>query len=365
MTRPFTEEHGEIRRYVRSWLDDRAPLTEVRRIMETESGFDPALWSELGELGWLGMAVAEEYGGSGLGFMEVAVVAEEMGRTLFPSPFLATVAMGATLVATSGTETQRQAILPEVVAGALKLGVAVEPAARVAVAAVEAGDGWLLEGPARFVLDGHTADLLVVEATTGDGPRLFLVQDQDGVRRERLSVLDLTRPQAHLDFAGARASLLGDPGDPIDRGRTEMGLWAIGALSMEQVGGARACLEMAVEYARERHQFGRPIGSFQAIKHMCADMLVEVESATSAAHHLAGAIGHDPEETAVAAPLAKAYCADAYYRTAATAIQVFGGIGFTWEHHAHLHLKRAKSGQLLLGSSGHYRRRLAERLGIT
>lgn len=365
MSEGFTDEHEEIRRYVRQWLDERAPVEVVRELMETEAGWDAGHWSELGELGWLGMAVDEEMGGAGLGFMELAVVAEEMGRTLFPSPFLSTVVMGSTVVADLGTEDQTGALLSEVAGGKMTLAVAVDPAARPTVAATESDDGWRLNGEARFVLGGHTADQVLVEADAGSGARLFLVDAGGaGVKSERLSVLDLTRPQAALTFADVPAEPLGEAGPSFEAAREEMTIRAIGALAMEQVGGAQACLDMSVDYAKDRHQFGRPIGSFQAIKHMCADMLVEVESARSAAYHLAWAIDHDPDEARIAAPLAKAYCADAYYRAAAATIQIHGGIGFTWEHHAHLHLKRAKTGQLLLGDSASHRGRLADRLGI-
>lgn len=365
MSRAFTDEHDEIRRYVRQWLDERAPIDVVRESMETEAGFNHSLWSELGELGWLGMALDEDLGGGGLGFMELAVVAEEMGRTLFPSPYLSTVVIGAGLVAGVATEEQCRSILPDVAGGALRLAVAVAPAARVSVAGIEVDGGWRLTGEAGFVLDGHTADLLIVEADIAGKSRLFLVEvGAEGLEARPDSVLDLTRPMAQVSFEGTSARPLGDGDEDVETARQQMVVRAIGALAMEQVGGAQACLDMSVEYAKDRHQFGRPIGSFQAIKHMCADMLVEVESARSAAYHLAWAIDDDPEEARIAAPLAKAYCADTYYRTAASTIQIHGGIGFTWEHHAHLHLKRAKSGQLLFGDSAYHRARLADRIGI-
>lgn len=365
MSEGFTEEHEEMRRYVRQWFDERAPVEVVRGLMETEAGWDRGQWSELGELGWLGMAIDEDMGGAGLGFMEMAVVAEESGRSLFPSPFLATVVMGGALVGALGSEAQKETLYPDLVAGNTTLAVAVDPAARPAVSATESEDGWRLNGEARFVLGGHTADRVLVEADTSAGSRLFLVDGADaGLKTEQLSVLDLTGPQADLTFAGVLAEPFGEPGPSFEAAREEMAIRAIGALTMEQVGGAQACLEMSVDYAKNRHQFGRPIGSFQAIKHMCADMLVEVESARSAAYHLAWAIDHDPDEARIAAPLAKAYCADAYYRAAAATIQIHGGIGFTWEHHAHLHLKRAKTGQLLFGDSTWHRGRLADRLGI-
>lgn len=360
MSASFTDEQEELRRYARQWLDERAPLEEVRRITETGEGFDQQQWTELAELGWLGIAVDEAYGGAGYGFMEQAVLAEEMGRSLYPSPFLSTVVMGSVLVEATGDDLQKDEILGAVVAGERRLAVAAGGAAQHDFTAAADGDGWKVSGSARFVLDGHTAHTLIVEAAGPTGPEIFLVAaDSPGVSRERLDVMDPTRPQAELRLSDASATRLGE-GSSV----AKMMDRSVAALAMEQVGGARACLDMSVEYAKTRYQFGRPIGSFQAIKHMCADMLVGVESARSAAYHLAWAIDHDPEEVAVAAPLAKSYCGEAFFLAAADTIQIHGGIGFTWEHHAHLYLKRAKSSQLLFGDAVAQRSRLAESLGI-
>ena len=363
MSGAFTEEQEELRRYARQWLDEKAPLETVRKISETAEGFDPDHWSELGELGWLGIAVGESYGGSGFGFMELAVLAEEMGRTLYPSPFLSTVVLGAWLVERLGTEEQRSEILPALVRGEHRLAVTAGAAAVGDFAARGEGSNWVVSGHARFVLDGHTADTIVVEAATEAGNRLFLIDGKaEGLDRRPLSVMDLTRPQAEITATEVEASPLGEASaddvvaQALDR--------AVAALAMEQVGGAQACLGMSVEYAKVRHQFGRPIGSFQAIKHMCADMLTAVESARSAAYHLAGAVDHDPAEVAVAAPVAKSFCSEAYEKAAGDTIQIHGGIGFTWEHDAHLYLKRAKSSALLFGDAGYHRAALATRLGL-
>lgn len=364
MSASFTEEQEELRRYARQWLDERAPLDEVRRVMETDEGFDGAQWAELADLGWLGMAVDESHGGAGYGFMEQAILAEEMGRSLYPSPFLATVAMGAHLVARLGTAGQKAEILQAIVAGEHRLAVAAGSCARHDFTARRTADGWLLSGSARFVLDGHTAHMLIAEAAGDAVSRLFLVDlAANGVSREPLDVMDLTRPQAEIRLSDVGATPLGEGGEEQQALATMMDR-AIGVLAMEQVGGAQACLDMSVKYAKDRHQFGRPIGSFQAIKHMCADMLVAVESARSAAYHLAWALDNDPDEVAVAVPLAKSYCGDAYFQAAADTIQIHGGIGFTWEHNAHLYLKRAKSSQLLFGDGASHRSELAERLGV-
>lgn len=355
----FTPDQEELRRYVRQWLDDRAPLEAVRRIMETGEGFDRSQWAELAELGWTGMAVAEERGGSGFGFRELAVVGEEMGRSLYPSPFLSSVVLGATLLETLDDDPQ---LLADVAAGRQRVAVAAGRAAAHTVTASGDGDNRVLEGTARFVIDGHTADVIVVQAKTEEGPAIFAVAGEHLARR-RSSELDLTRPLARVEFERSPGRLLA-AGPVVDSVLARMEARAAAFLAAEQVGGAQACLDMSVEYAKQRHQFGRPIGSFQAIKHMCADMLVAVESARSAAHHAAWALDEDPAEAELAVPLAKSYCSEAYFRAAADTIQIHGGIGFTWEHNAHLYFKRAKATQLMLGDPGHHRRRLAASLGL-
>jgi alkylation response protein AidB-like acyl-CoA dehydrogenase len=369
MTVGFTQDQEELRRYARRWLDERAPLDHVRAVMETHGGFDADQWHELGELGWLGMAVPEEYGGAGYGFVELAVLAEEMGRSLYPSPFLSSVVMATSAVQRAGTDDQRARLLPGLAAGATRATLALtesdgswDPHPSSTTASLE-DDGWVVDGTKHYVLDGHTADLVVVSARVGEGTGLFLIeQGAPGLSVERVDPLDLTRPLATVEMTGARAERLGQ-GQAV--GVVEHVLTrAVAALAMEQVGGAQACLDMSVAYAKERHQFGRPIGSFQAIKHMCADMLVAVESARSAAYHLAGVLDSDEDEAAIAAPLAKAYVSEAYFSCAADAIQIHGGIGFTWEHDAHLYLKRAKSSHLLFGTPTRHRAALAARLDL-
>ena len=361
MSVSFTEDQEELRRYARQWLDDRAPIDEVRRIMESSEGFDRDQWREMAELGWLGIATPEEYGGAGYGFAELAVLAEEMGRSLYPSPFLSSVVVGAGLVGRLGDDSQKRKVLGGIVSGSSTLAVAVPPFAEVDVEGERDGDSWLLSGSARFVLDGHGADTFLVAARIDRELRLFLV-DGSAVETEPMAVMDLTRPQSVVRLEGARATELGsgEPREAIEG----VAVRAVATLAMEQVGGAQECLEMSVAYAKERHQFGRPIGSFQAIKHMCADMLVAVESARSVAYHLANVVDTDPDEAAIAAPLAKSFCSETYFTTAADTIQIHGGIGFTWEHHAHLYLKRAKTSMLLFGDPTHHRSLLAARVGV-
>lgn len=366
----FTTDQEELRRYARQWLDDKAPLEMVRQTMDTDAGFEPALWKEMGELGWLGIAVPEEHGGAGYGFGEVAVLGEEMGRGLFGSPFLSSVVMGTTLVQALGTPEQVDELVPPLVSGDKRLSVAlVDGGGRAAdgfdTGVIGGNGGWTITGSKRFVVDGHTADTVLVAASTDAGVVVLMVDgDAAGLTRTRLDTMDLTRPLADLDFDGVPAIQLGEEGPGAAAALGSMLDRAVGYLAMEQVGGARACLDMAVEYAKTRHQFGRAIGSFQAVKHMCAEMLVEVESAKSAAYHLAAALDNDPSEVPVAARLAKSYCSEAFFRCAADTIQIHGGIGFTWEHNAHLYFKRAKSSELMFGDPAEHRRRLADLLEI-
>jgi alkylation response protein AidB-like acyl-CoA dehydrogenase len=232
------------------------------------------------------------------------------------------------------------------------------------LAASESGGGWTLDGHKMFVIDGAVADLVLVAAHTGRGVSLFAVEGTaSGLTRTALATMDQTRKQARLEFAGTPARLVGEEGGAGDVLTRTLDLAAV-ALAAEQVGGAQRCLDMAVEYAKSRIQFGRPIGSFQAIKHKCADMLLEVESAKSAAYYAGWAAAEDSDELPVVASLAKSYCSEAYFHAAAENIQIHGGIGFTWEHDAHLYFKRAKSSELLLGDPSYHRELLAQRIGI-
>ena len=369
----FTEEQEELRRTARRWLEEKAPSALVRRLMVTEEGYDPGLWAEMAQLGWQAIAIPEEYGGAGFGFLEQAVLLEEMGRSLLPSPYFATTVMAAPLLLEAGSDQQRKRWLPGIAAGEVTATVAIAEAGGgwdsggIEAVASRDGDGWVLEGTKSYVLDGHTADLLVVAATSDEGTSLFLVPgDAAGLERRRLETMDMTRKLAEVSLEGVRVpadAVLGASGEgwePLER----MLQQAVVALAMEQVGGAQRCLEMAVDYAKQRIQFGRPIGSFQAVKHKCADMLVQVESAKSAAYYAAWAVAEANDEVALVAPLAKSYCSEAYFFCAAENIQIHGGIGFTWEHDAHLYFKRAKSSELLFGDPAQHREALAGRIGL-
>jgi alkylation response protein AidB-like acyl-CoA dehydrogenase len=367
----FSEEQEELRRTVRSFLEQKSPESEVRRLMETTEGYDPSVWKQMGEqLGLQGLAIPEEFGGSGYSYVELGVVLEEMGRSLLCAPYFSTVVLAANTLLHCGDESAQKEYLPGIASGETIATLAfTEPSGRwdadgIQMTASGSGDSWTLDGEKMFVIDGHTADLLLVAARTGAGISLFAVPaDASGVTRTPLSTMDQTRKQAKVEFSGTPARLIGADGagwDTLDR---VLDLAAVG-LAAEQVGGAQKCLEMSVEYAKVRVQFGRPIGSFQAIKHKCADMLLEVESAKSAAYYAMWAASELNDELPVVASLAKAYCSDAYFHAAAENIQIHGGIGFTWEHPAHLYFKRAKSSELLLGDPTYHRELLAQRIGI-
>jgi alkylation response protein AidB-like acyl-CoA dehydrogenase len=367
----FSTEQQELRSMVRDFLADRSPESEVRRLMETEEGYDPAVWSQLGdELGLLGLAIPEEYGGAGYGFVELGVVLEEAGRALLCAPYFSSVVLAATTVLHSGDDAARKDYLPGLASGQVRGTLALtEDSGRwdeagVTLRAAQTSDGWTLEGHKNFVLDGHTATLILVVARTPSGISLFAVDaDAAGLTRTPLSTMDMTRKLARLDFAGTPARLLGSEGAAWPLLARVLDLAAIG-LAAEQVGGATKAMEMAVDYAKIRIQFGRPIGSFQAIKHKCADMLVRVESAKSAAYYGLWAAAELNEELPAVASLAKSYCSDAYFHCAGENIQIHGGIGFTWEHPAHLYFKRAKTSQLLFGDPTYHRELLAQRIGI-
>jgi alkylation response protein AidB-like acyl-CoA dehydrogenase len=367
----FSEEQEELRRTVRSFLEDKSPSAEVRRLMETTEGYDPAVWSQMAnQLGLQGLAIPEEFGGSGFSYVELVVVLEEMGRALLCAPYFSTVALAANTILHSGDDAAKKELLPGIASGETTATLAFTEdngrwdAEGITMTASKAGDGYTLDGHKMFVIDGHTANLVLVAAKTGEGISLFSVDgDGAGLTRTPLTTMDQTRKQARLEFSGVPAKLIGTEGKGWDTLSRVLDLAAV-ALAAEQVGGAQKCLDMSVEYAKVRVQFGRPIGSFQAIKHKCADMLLEVESAKSAAYYAGWAAAELNDELPVVASLAKAYCSDAYFHAAAENIQIHGGIGFTWEHDAHLYFKRAKSSELLLGDPTYHRELLAQRIGI-
>jgi len=373
----FSEEQEELRRSVRRFLEDKSPVTEVRRLMETTEGYDPKVWAQMAnELGLQSLHIPEAYGGQGFSFVELVVVLEEMGRALLCAPFFSTVCLAADAIINAGTEEQKQALLPGIASGETIATLAfTEPSGKwdangiTMEATPDGSGGYTLDGTKMFVLDGHVANLIVVAARaagTGgtEGISFFTVAgDAPGLTRTALPTMDQTRKQAKLEFSGVKAEPLGEEGAGWAALSKTLDQVAV-CLAAEQVGGAQKCLDMSVEYAKVRIQFGRPIGSFQAIKHKCADMLLEVESSKSAAYYAGWAAAEDNDELPVVASLAKSYCSEAYFHAAAENIQIHGGIGFTWEHDAHLYFKRAKSSEILFGDPTYHRELLAQRIGI-
>jgi alkylation response protein AidB-like acyl-CoA dehydrogenase len=365
----FSEEQEQIRASARDFLAKECPSAFVRQMMDDERGHSTALWAKMAELGWMGLTFPEQYGGAGLTYVDLVVILEEMGRVVAPGPFFATVVLGGTTILEGGSAAQKQELLPAIAAGKLTTTLALlEPSARwdaagVECAATRAADGFQLSGTKLFVNDAAVADKIIVagrlaDAERGDDARagitLFLLDaGTAGVTLTPLKTMDQTRKLAEVSLKDVRVPaehVIGPVGGawPIiervmDRGKV--------ALCAEMCGGAQRVLEMSVEYAKVREQFGKPIGSFQAIQHKCANMLVDVESAKSATYYAAWAVANDVAEAPLAAAMAKAYCSDAYRRTAGEGIQVHGGIGFTWEHDMHLYFKRAKSCEVTFGDA--------------
>jgi alkylation response protein AidB-like acyl-CoA dehydrogenase len=373
----FTPEQDELRSSVRRFLQAKSSTTAVRTLMEDETGYDAAVWQQMADqLGLQGIAIPERFGGGGFSFVELAIVLEETGRALLGAPFFSSAVLAAYAILDSGDESAAAALLPGIADGSRIGSLAftedsgrwdlesLTMTATPGTAGTAGADGWRLNGAKSYVVDGHIAGLLLVAARTPAGLSLFAVDGTaPGLVRTALPTLDQTRKLARIVFDNVPARLVGTEG----RASASLALTldkAALALAAEQVGGAQQVLDMAVEYAKVRHQFGRPIGSFQAIKHKAAEMLLRVESARAAAYYGAWAVADDSEEVPVVASLAKAYCSEAFFFAAAENIQIHGGVGFTWEHDAHLYLKRAKSTQLFLGDGTFHRERLVERIGI-
>jgi alkylation response protein AidB-like acyl-CoA dehydrogenase len=322
----FSDEQEELRRSVRRALGS------------------PGLWPEL----LAPLIVPERHGGAGLGWVEVVAVAEELGRALSPAPFLSSVGLATAAILESASEEQQASILPSLAAGGVTAAlVDGELTARPAP-----GDHVLLSGRARHVIDGDTADLLIVQA----GALYEVPAGASGVRRKRLPTMDSTRALAEIVLDDVRVPATARLGDGH---ATAIHLGRI-ALAAEQVGAAQRCLDLSVEYAKVRHQFGRPIGSFQAIQHACADLFVLVESARSAVYEAGWIADHARGDLAAASLTAATYCGDAFYECAAQTIQIHGGIGFTWEHDAHRYFKRARASRSLLGAPSSHREAVAK-----
>ncbi|WP_436776534.1 acyl-CoA dehydrogenase family protein [Yinghuangia sp. YIM S09857] len=371
-TRFTAEDAAQLREVLADFTARYSGETDVRKAMETPEGFDRRTWHLLGtQLDVLGLAIPDQYGGSGATVVELGIVAEAMGAALTCSPFLSSAVIAATALCESGDTTICGELLPQIATGGLVATLAAAEQdgqwhMETSQVTARQHDGqWLLTGTKTFVLDGMAADVLLVPASAPEGLRMFAVSaDAAGLRRTALATLDLTRRQARVDLSGTPAREVAGP----DRAAVAVGR-ALDAgaavLTAEQVGGARHVLGATAEYARTRVQFGRPIGSFQAVKHKLADMLVEVESAVSASRQALRAVaspGSGDDDPRLVVPLAKAYCSDAYAHVTAASVQIHGGIGFTWEHPAHLYFKRAQGDRQLFGDPRHHLERLARRV---
>ncbi|HEY3800737.1 MAG TPA: acyl-CoA dehydrogenase family protein [Caulobacteraceae bacterium] len=371
----FSDEQQEFRAVLRRLFAETSPPSEVRRMMATDAGWEAERWRDLnGRLGLCGVHVPEEYGGQGFGFVELGIVLEEMGRALVPLPYFASTVLATTAVLNGATAAQKAALMPPLVAGERVATLAfAEPSGRwdgagVEATATAAGGKYRIDGVKSFVLDGATADLVLVLArapgSAGDeGLSLLAVEaDAAGLTRAPLKALDPTRKIARLEFAGVEGALLGEAGGaaaPFAKTLAQ----AAACLASEMVGGAERLRESALDYANLRMQFGRPIASFQSMKHKQADMLLEVELAKSAAYTAAEAAAEDSAEAPALASLAKAAASEAYLQTALHTIQIHGGIGFTWDNDTQLWFKRAKSSEVFLGDPTWHRERMMQAWG--
>jgi alkylation response protein AidB-like acyl-CoA dehydrogenase len=372
----FTDDQEQFRSTLRRFLNDRSPTTEVRRLMATSEGYDPAVWRQLSEeLALPGIHIPEEYGGAGFGMVELCIVTEELGRALLCAPYFSTAVLATNAILNAGTDVQQSALLPDIAKGTRLATLAItepdgnwDPAAIKTVATTEA-NGYRLHGTKSFVVDGHIADLLIVAARIAnsvghEGLALFIVDAKaEGVERRLVESTDPTRKLARIDFRGAPAYRLGDRDDGSKAILRTLDQAAI-TLANEMVGGAQTMLDSAVDYSKLRVQFGRTIGSFQAIKHRLADMLLDVELTKSAAYYAAQAAAVDDPEWPALACLAKAGASETYVHTATECIQIHGGIGFTWDNDTHLWFKRAKSSELFLGQPSYHRELLMQRWGV-
>ena len=375
----LSEEQQELRETALAFLNERCGPEQIRAAMQTPLGYDAQLWREIAtELGWASVHIPEANGGLGLGHVDVAVLLEATGEALLCAPLFSTVALAANAILEIGDELQQKEWLLQIAEGRCTATLALAESAGlwdadgIAAIATPDGDGYILNGRKCWVVDGNSSDLVLVAArapgSTGEeGLSVFMLTDgTSGVARKTLTTMDQTRRLAELELSNVRVgahAVLGEPETAWPGLRRTLDLAAI-ALAAEQVGGAQRCLDMSVAYAKERDQFNRPIGSFQAIKHKCADMLVAVESARSALYYAACIADDGSDDLSTNASLAKAWCSEAYFQCAAESIQIHGGVGFTWEYDPHLHFKRARASESWLGDPNYHRERVARAIGL-
>jgi alkylation response protein AidB-like acyl-CoA dehydrogenase len=382
----FNEEQELLRSTARKFFDNECASETVRKLMDSPEAMTPDLWKKIAEQGWTGLIFADEHGGMGLGFVDLVVLMEEMGRAVVPGPFFSTVLLGGLAIREAGTDAHKKAWLPKIASGEARATLAwMEPSAElgargITLQATAKGAGFQLSGTKLFVHDAHTADVIIVAARTSsgqnppaggqnpeDGVSLFLVpKGTPGMTVTLLPTMDQTRKLCEVafkDVALGADALMGQAGSGwaplarvIDR--------ATVALCAEMCGGAQKVLEMTVEYAKIRQAFGRPIGSYQGVKHKAADMLVDVENSKSITYYAAWAMDEGVPEGQLAVSMAKAYVSDAYRRVSGAGIQLHGGIGFTWEHDLHLYFKRAKGSEFTFGDATWHRERVAQLVNL-
>lgn len=376
----FTEEQLMIRDTAESFLKEVSTSSAIRNAMESERGFDVNAWQRLcTEMGWQATHIPEEYGGFGLGYVELVIMLEQMGQHLFCSPFFSTVCLGANALLVAGSEAQKQHYLPQICEGSITATLAYTGGSgRWDASAVDAtvsvkDNEYVLNGTYRYVPDGHTANVLIVAARNPDtigqsGISLFVFDaNTQGVSCEYLPTMDQTNKQAQIvleNVVVSEQALMCEYANAWPLLDKIINLATI-ATAAEQVGGAQQVLDLSVQYGKERVQFGRPIAGFQAVKHQAADMMLRTEVGRSAVYYAAcvaqgmfdnDVLGGELEE---AASVAKSYCSDGYFKNAGDAIQLHGGVGFTWEYDVHLYFKRAKSSQVFLGNGAYHRDRIA------
>jgi alkylation response protein AidB-like acyl-CoA dehydrogenase len=375
----FTEEQELLRDTARRFLESECDTQFVRRRMAEPAAVTDEFWQKLADQGWLGIVYPEEEGGSGLGLVDLVVLMEEMGRAVMPGPFLSTVLLGGAAIGEAGTRAQRRLWLPQIAAGTVKAALAwTEPnlrwdAAGITLRAREAGGGFTLSGTKLFVGDAHLADILVVAARTRDGSTmedgvsLFLVpRDTPGLALTILPTIDETRKlcEVRLDNVALPAGALLGARHEGWRPLSRVVARATVALAAEMCGGAQQVLDMTVAYAKIRITFGKPIGSYQGVKHQAADMLVAIENAKSLTYYAAWAVDQALDEAPLAVSMAKAAASDMYRKVAGTGIQLHGGIGMTWEHDLQLYFKRAKASEVTFGDATWHRERVAQLMSI-
>ena len=372
------EEQVMLKTSARDFLEKECPKQLVREMMEDEKGYSPELWKKMAAQGWLGLAFPEEHGGAGMSFLDLVVLLEEMGRALVPGPFVPTVVLTGLPILDAGTEEQKQQFLPNIASGDMLMALAfIEPngsleASGVTVKATPSGQNFIIDGTKLFVADAHVADYFLCVTRTKDSPNkeegitLFLVDAKTaGIHTEVLKTMSGEKlcEVVFNNVSVPKGNILGalDKGWPIIKRLVDKATIAECAWMM---GGARWVLETSVEYAKERVQFGVPIGSFQAIQHKCANMAIEVEGATSITYYAAWTVMENDPGLSLAASMDKAWCSDIYKHVAAEGIQIHGGIGFTWDHDMHLYFKRAKASEIAFGDGDYHREKVAQILNI-